>query len=260
MIRNTFSILSGIGEKKEKMLWREGIITWEDFLTASSVPFLPPAQKAFHDHLIATAAERLDAMDALYFKEFLKSRDHWRLFELFEGDAVCLDIETNGLPHWEGGYPTVVGLYDGHGYRAFIRGRDLTAERLMRALGGSKYLISFYGSVFDVPFLSRTLEGFTLEIPHFDLCFGARRLGFRGGLKKLEKHLGMERSEETTGLDGYDAVILWERSRRGREDALELLLRYNREDTVNLMDIARHVYRGLRASTGIEDYACAAHS
>jgi uncharacterized protein YprB with RNaseH-like and TPR domain len=70
----------------------------------------------------------------------------------------------------------------------------------------------------------------------------------------------MERSEETRGLDGYDAVILWERARRGREDALELLVKYNREDTVNLMDIARDVYRRLRASTGIEDYACAPHS
>jgi uncharacterized protein YprB with RNaseH-like and TPR domain len=260
MIRNTFSILSGIGEKKEKMLWSEGIITWEDFLLASSVKFLPPGRKVFYDHCIAAASERLDAMDAPYFKEFLKSRDHWRLFDLFREDAVCLDIESNGLPPWDGGYPTVVGLYDGHDYRAFIRGRDLTAEHLMRALGGYKYLITFYGSVFDVPFLSRSLEGFALGIPHFDLCFGARRLGFRGGLKKLEKHLGMERAEETRGLDGYDAVILWERAQRGRDNALDLLVKYNREDTVNLMDIARSVYRGLKASTGIEDYACAAHS
>ena len=35
MIRNTFCILEGIGEKLEKRIWKEGILTWEDFTNAS---------------------------------------------------------------------------------------------------------------------------------------------------------------------------------------------------------------------------------
>jgi hypothetical protein len=37
-------------------------------------------------------------------------------------------------------------------------------------------------------------------------------------------------------------------------EALELLKMYNREDTVNLFDIAGIVYERLRAQTGIEEF------
>ena len=39
MIKHTFSILPGIGDKLEKRLWRNGIVTWEDFLAANYIDF-----------------------------------------------------------------------------------------------------------------------------------------------------------------------------------------------------------------------------
>jgi uncharacterized protein YprB with RNaseH-like and TPR domain len=48
------------------------------------------------------------------------------------------------------------------------------------------------------------------------------------------------------GMDGYMAVLLWERYQRGDKGALELLLTYNREDVVNLevlMDAAFRMER-----------------
>ena len=36
------------------------------------------------------------------------------------------------------------------------------------------------------------------------------------------------------GMDGYMAVLLWQRYQRGDKGALDLLLSYNREDVVNL--------------------------
>ncbi|HZE21251.1 MAG TPA: ribonuclease H-like domain-containing protein, partial [Desulfobaccales bacterium] len=60
------------------------------------------------------------------------------------------------------------------------------------------------------------------------------RLGFKGGLKKIEPRFGIRRPDEVHGMDGYMAVLLWERYQRGDRGALERLLTYNREDVVNL--------------------------
>lgn len=253
MIRNTFSILSGIGEKLERRLWRNGILTWDDFINSPVPDFISPAKKMLFDKRLSVASRRLSNGDSGYFNGTLRRNEHWRLFDAFRADAVCLDIETNGFQPGNGGYVTLVGLYDGDDYKCFIKGKDLTPENLKAALSGYKYLITFFGSVFDVPFLNRTLS---LEpgIPHFDLCFGARRLGLKGGLKRLESSFGIQRRETVRGMSGYDAVLLWERARRGSKEALELLVLYNKEDTVNLMGIADTIYRELRATTGIETF------
>ncbi|MFC1549413.1 ribonuclease H-like domain-containing protein [Nitrospirota bacterium] len=254
MITNTFSILSGIGPSTERRLWREGILTWSDFTSSGDISFIPGRRKTLYDENLGEAIERLEARDSSFFGRMMKSTDQWRLFEEFGDDAVCLDIETNGLPATEGGYPTVVGLYGSDGFKAFVRGRDLNSRVIMESLSKYKYLITFYGSVFDIPFLSRSLSGFEVDMPHLDLCFASRSLGYKGGLKKLETTLGIGRSGETTGLDGYDAVLLWKRAQRGDSRALELLVQYNMEDTANLMSIARILYPKLKASTGIEEF------
>lgn len=254
MITNTFSILSGIGPSTEKKLWREGILTWPDFTSSHNISFISDSRKNLYDDTLAEAEERLNARDSAFFGRMMKASDQWRLFGEFGDDAVCLDIETNGLPAYDGGVPTVVGLYGSDGFKAFVRGDNLSLEALMDSLSGYKYLITFYGSVFDIPFLRSTLPGFDVTMPHMDLCFSSRSLGYKGGLKKLEKTLGIDRSGETTGLDGYAAVLLWNRAEAGDRRAMELLIQYNMEDTANLMQIARILYPRLRSSTGIEEF------
>lgn len=255
MITNTFSILNGIGQGIEKKLWGQGILSWDDFRSSESIGFISGRRKLAYDEGLEEAMGKLHNGDVSYFTRRLKQSEHWRLFETFSEEAVCLDIETTGIAAADGGKPTVVGLYDGREFTAFVKGRNLSSAALMDKLSRYKYLITFYGSVFDIPFLKSTLPGFRLDVPHFDLCFGARALGMKGGLKKLEPLMGIKRTEETSGLDGYDAVLLWRRARRGDERAMRLLVEYNREDTVNLMTIARNLYPQLRASTGIEEFA-----
>ncbi|MEW6002945.1 MAG: ribonuclease H-like domain-containing protein [Nitrospirota bacterium] len=254
MIKNTFSILDGIGQKLEKRLWREGILTWSDFLSADNLSFINTERKRLMDESLFFADNELSAGNAAYFANNLKRYEHWRLFDVFRDNAVCLDIETNGLPSDRGGYVTLVGLYNGNGYKYFIRKENFTAEALNEELSRYKFLITFYGSVFDIPFLRWSIPGLNLNIPHFDLCFGARKLGLRGGLKKLEPYFGIQRYEEVRGMDGYDAVLLWQRARMGDSRALELLMLYNKEDTVNLFTMADIIYSKLRALTGIEEY------
>jgi uncharacterized protein YprB with RNaseH-like and TPR domain len=253
VIKNTFSLLKGIGRNIELRLWRNGIVDWEDFIQAGQIGFIRRERKAFFDAKLSLAAGKLASGDSPYFALALRPGEHWRLFERFRGEAVCLDIESNGLPAGVGGCVTVVGLYDGFDYRAFVRGENLSAPALQRELSRYRYLITFFGSGFDMPFLRQSL-GVEFGGAHFDLCFGARRLGLKGGLKKLEREFAIGRDGAVTGLDGYDAVKLWEEARRGSRAARELLVLYNKCDTVNLWEMSEILYGRLRAQTGIEEY------
>lgn len=254
MIRNTFIHLDGMGEKTERRLWGDGILTWEDFLNKSEIDFLSAERKAEIDLNLADATSHLADGDAGYFRTALKANEHWRLYNEFGADAVFLDIETNGLQPDAGGYPTLVGIADRDGFRVFVHGRDLNAQNIMTALSGRKCLVTFFGSVFDIPFLTRTLAGFEIDMPHFDLCFGGKKIGLSGGLKNVEKAIGIARPSEVNSMNGYDAVLLWQRYQQGDTKALETLIQYNKEDTVNLIRLADAVYTGLRARSGIEEY------
>ena len=158
----------------------------ERFLEYPEDEFYKFRQKAVFDNSLCSASQELKNSNARYFAGTVKRKEHWRLFDKFKGEAVCLDIETSGLMPDKGGYVTVVGMYDGCDYKSFVRGNGLSPENLNKALSGYKYLITFYGAVFDIPFLFRSMPGLRFDIPHFDICFGSRKLGFQGGLKNLK--------------------------------------------------------------------------
>jgi uncharacterized protein YprB with RNaseH-like and TPR domain len=80
-----------------------------------------------------------------------------------------------------------------------------------------------------------------------------KRIGYSGGLKRVETQLGLQRSERTRGLDGWDAVRLWNEYRRGSWEALSLLLQYNEEDVVNMRPLLEFGYRELHARTWPEE-------
>jgi uncharacterized protein YprB with RNaseH-like and TPR domain len=69
-----------------------------------------------------------------------------------------------------------------------------------------------------------------------------RRIGYKGGLKNIEKILGISRSEDTEGMTGFDAVRLWKQYERGDKDALAKIIKYNNEDIVNLKSILELTY------------------
>ncbi|MDA8169706.1 MAG: ribonuclease H-like domain-containing protein [Nitrospiraceae bacterium] len=253
MIRNTFSMLNGIGERLERRLWKHGILRWGDFLGASSIGFVSQPRKEIYDRHLAEAERRLSHGDSDFFAQSLRQREHWRLYEIFKGEALCLDIETNGWQPAAGGYVTVVGLYDGYDYRAYVKGNGLNAGTLEKEFSNYRYLITFFGSGFDMPFLKQSL-GVSFHGAHFDLCFGARKLGLNGGLKRLEETLGIARDESVKGMDGYDAVKLWRHAKHGSRDALDLLVAYNRQDTVNLCAMAGIIYGKMKEQTGIGEF------
>lgn len=249
MLRSTFLFLRGIGESTERGLWAQGIRTWEDFLATPHIPGIPSARKSGYDQEVETAHRELLAGNARYFASLLKPREHWRLFESFRSKTAFLDIETTGGSVTEGAI-TLVGLYGSGGMKTFIHGESLSEEHLAAELASYDMLVTFYGSGFDLPFLKRQFPTLKLDHAHFDLCFASRRLGYRGGLKQLERDFGLIRPSAIRGLNGWDAVELWRAWQAGDAAARDRLIAYNAADTQNLKMLAEHLYDQLLRHQG----------
>lgn len=250
MIRRRFSIFKGIGQNNERAIWDAGVPDWRSFLDAGVVEKMTPRK---YDRLRPQVDEwntALERHDLAFFTGNLPRAEHWHLFDAFGDSVRYLDIETTGLSP---GYNdvTVVGIHDGKEFRALIRGKDLSTASLREALDGCKLLVSYFGSSFDVPFLRRAFPEVSWDIPHFDLCFAGRRLGLTGGLKFVEKALGIERPASLVEVDGFEAVRLWYRFyQAGDQAALAKLIEYNEADTANLADIAPIIYKELCRKVG----------
>jgi uncharacterized protein len=238
MIESSFCFLPGAGERTERRLWKRGIRTWADFLSSSSIPGIGSGRKLYYDEVLEQAKAHRNQEDARYFAIHLRPRDQWRLYEWLRPRAVYLDIETNSF-----GQIIVVGLY-GHGrFASFVQGESLDRRRLCDELTRYDLLVTFNGTAFDLPLLLATFQGLSLEQPHIDLCCLGRHLGYRGGLKAIERRLGISRPAEVQGMSGADAVQLWNRWRYSRDEgARERLLAYNEADCVNLLPLADTFY------------------
>jgi uncharacterized protein len=147
-----------------------------------------------------------------------------------------LDIETTGLSAGPDSI-TVVGIFlvDEYETRVIqLVGNDITEENLLTSLEGVETVYTYNGSRFDLPFIQAVL-GTNLEkrCDHRDLMYDCWNCNLKGGLKRVEVTLNINR--ELTGITGLDAVLLWQRYVNfGDKQALDILLRYNREDVVNL--------------------------
>jgi uncharacterized protein len=241
MLKRTFIHLPGVGPRSEVQFWRQGLATWEDFLGARRIRGLSRERLDWLKRELAGSLDNL--ADAAYFAARLQAGEHWRLFNQFRPKTAYLDIETTGTV-WPGLLVTVVGLYDGRDMRQFVQGCNL--QQFPQVLSEFDLLVTFNGTQFDLPVLKAYFPELSLPPAHVDLRFLMARLGFKGGLKKIEPRFGIHRPGEVDGMDGYAAVLLWERYQRGDKGALELLLTYNREDVVNLevlMDAAFRMYR-----------------
>ncbi|HEX9861058.1 MAG TPA: ribonuclease H-like domain-containing protein [Nitrospirota bacterium] len=250
MIRNTFLILPGIGHARERRLWEMGVLDWRGFTDRKRIPMFSPARKSMLDGLIGNAQEALDSGDYRYLGGLLGTPGIWRLWDELEKDAVCLDIETDGAPAHEGGV-TVAGFCSHGEYRAYVKGVNLDKDALAAEFEGARLLVSFFGSGFDLPYLKAAFPGLHVDVPHLDLCPAGHGAGLKGGLKKVEKVVGITRADEVDGMDGYEAVLLWRAHLAGKEGALDRLVSYNREDTVNLHTLAWIIYERLRELSGL---------
>lgn len=230
MLRCTFIHSPGVGDRTERWLWENGITDWDRFQARREIPGIGPTARARIDRALAGAMTALAEGDAGHFQRVLPSREAWRMYGDFQGSTRFLDIETEGLD-WRQDRITVIGISDGLTARAFVAGLDI--ELFEEALRGASLLVTFNGKAFDVPFIRRQFPSVRLPPAHIDLRHVLRAVGLQGGLKKIEREIGMDRGD-LSGVDGAFAVALWRRHERGDRRALPALMRYNLEDVVNL--------------------------
>lgn len=249
MLTSTFVFLQGIGPATERRLWQEGLLDWQSFLKEPRVDGFSPGRKSWCDRELTLAQSQFDAGHLHLLASRLQTREHWRFYDTCRSRTVYLDIETTGAsPRDED--VTVVGLHRNGRTISLVQGETLTTDRLQAEFDQCDLLVTFFGTGFDVPYLRAKFPRLQLPTPHFDLCFAARRLGLRGGLKHIEQEVGIEREASLRGLDGWDAVRLWSRWRRGDRTALDLLLAYNAADTENLVPLTALVYREMSSRFG----------
>jgi uncharacterized protein YprB with RNaseH-like and TPR domain len=239
MLNNTYIHISGVGKSLEKKIWAQGIHTWEEFLEMEDRISIPSTRKAIICEGIKKSSERLAAKDYYFFTQCLPSAEHWRTYPLFSESVAFVDIETTGLSQRRDRI-TVIGIYDGRESKTYVK--DINLDDIVDELSKYRLLVSFNGARFDIPFIKSEFPEIEFKQLHIDLVYPLRRIGYKGGLKNIEKILGISRSEDTEGMTGFDAVRLWKQYERGDKDALAKIIKYNKEDIVNLKTILELTY------------------
>lgn len=244
ILSRTFVHVPGVGLVTERALWENGITSWQKFLNSSSQI---PAYLRSRTHVyrfIEKSDEALRNLNAAFFEKHLPRDQWWRLYPNFESKCVFLDIETTGLSHYYDEI-TLVGIYDGKRVKTLLAGHNLA--NLSDLLRPYEIVVTFNGTLFDIPFLKTKFPSLRLPPIHLDLRYLLKRLGLSGGLKQIEQTLGIRRSKETQSVDGLMATVLWARYLRGDIQALEQLVKYNAADITSLQSLIGYTCQRLGA-------------
>jgi len=237
MLKNTFIHIQSIGAITEQRLWESGIKDW-DAIDGDLSSQVPPRRKYFLLSGIEESRQHLANRTMAYFSRRLPSNQSWRLFPEFRDSTAYLDIETTGLDRF---YNTIttIALYDGQAIKTYVQGVNL--DDFVEDIQHYKVIVSYNGKSFDVPFIENYFN-IRLDHAHIDLRYILHSLGFRGGLKGCERQMGMDRGD-LSDIDGFFAVLLWEEYRKiGDQKALDTLLAYNIQDTINLENLMVTAY------------------
>jgi len=246
VIQNSFIFLERVKRGIEENLWKQGIDSWDSFLNSKKIKGLSLTRKIYYNRKILEARKQLYNFNSTYFKNILPQSEYYRLYDFFKEDAVFLDIETTGLDSNNNDI-TVIGLFDGINTKTMIKGINLDYKVLKEEFKKYKLIVTFNGSSFDIPFINKIYPNLLPNIPNFDVKSITGRLNLKGGLKEIEKKLGIKRNKIIEKFYGGDALKLWKMYRAtGDEYYLKLLVEYNEEDIINLKTIAEYCVEKLK--------------
>ncbi len=233
MLQSTFQFLPNITATKEKQLWKQNIKTWDEFMKAKTIKGLTTEQKRECD-LILQQAKYAILEDKPSFFTKLPQKEMWRLYQSFKNKLRFLDIEIINKQR----EILVVSIADGFETKSFVRNHSLTPENLKKELEQDIILVTFNGSSFDLPILERYCKT-AFALPHIDLKHLCIKLGFKGGLKEVEKQLNIQRPQH---LYGNPSEVYRTFMASQDKEYLELIVQYNEEDTINLKPVLEKVY------------------
>lgn len=239
MIDQTFLCCFGVGPVTQKKIYEHGVKNWQQYLQFSeSLPLSGKLRKNI-EHDVKNLQAALDACDYTYLAKRFPVREHWRLLLKTIDQASYFDIETSGLSPENATITVIACLHKGVMHR-FVAGENL--DEFVDLLEDITTLISFNGSSFDVPWILNQFHLPDVDCLHLDLRWICYHLGLVGGLKAIEKKMGLQRPEGVIGLSGSDAVQLWERWAKKRDErAKKILINYCCEDVYSLEKISQKI-------------------
>lgn len=252
MLTSSFIFAQGITEDAERSIWGRGVTTW-DLLRkhrGEAAEAIGESRSKKLLEAVNQAQEALDKKDHHWFAQNWPSKESWRLYKGYceQREIALVDIETTGRTP---GYDqiTVIGLSNGTNEYAFVADRPLPGDdklqNYIEAIKTYELIITYNGISFDIPFIEKHFRdsSYQLNQPHIDLMWPARSLGLSGGLKDMEKQIGIERTGEIADIRGHEAITLWGQWKNsGDRNAYEKLVSYCKADCTNLQAFAEYVY------------------
>ncbi|HMP73339.1 MAG TPA: ribonuclease H-like domain-containing protein [Kiritimatiellia bacterium] len=227
--------LPGIGPRKLLTLHQRGLLDWFQ-LRASHPPQLPGLPPDPFLHALEQSIHAFTQHNLHHLVQTLKPQDHWRILHDFGHEATYLDIETTG-DDLDPSITVVACLHRGT-LHTFVQNENL--DDLLDLLDDIRLLVTFNGTGFDLPAIEDHFRIPPLHLPHLDLRWICYHHRLRGGLKAIEKNLGITRPSDLTGTDGAEAVWLWRQWTTTRNPASRLkLIRYCSADVITL-HLLRH--------------------
>jgi uncharacterized protein YprB with RNaseH-like and TPR domain len=228
--------LPGFGPRKIADLRQRGLDSWPRLLDHhGDLPGLdetaPPWVKA-----VRVGCEALARADLTRLVTTFHRSDHWRILADFLPQATYLDIETSGDTRHPD-LTLIIALHRGH-LHTFTAEQNLDA--FLDLLDDLTLLVTFNGASFDVPQLENHFHLPLHDLAHIDLRWVCYHRNLRGGLKEIERAIGLQRPPDLVGMDGAEADWLWRQWKEsGRRGLLDRLTRYCAADVLGLEHLAR---------------------
>ncbi len=252
MIRGCFRHLTGIGPRTAEALSGCGFATWEDCMAnENTLPFNGKRRKRFLAE-VSESASALGANDIRYFTSSFPAAEQWRILNDYFGAAAFIDVETTGLSR-NSCHASVIAAYYRGELHSFVYGENL--DDFLSFADGADLIVTFNGSSFDIPFIEKTFNIPSLDRPHVDLRWVAWHRGFRGGLKSIERQMGIRRPSRIEGIDGFEAVDLFYKWQAGDREARESLITYCEADVIATSLVAERLLAMNNAGRGVSDPA-----
>lgn len=239
MLTKSFIHIKGVGTKRERFLWKRGATSWDAVLASKKICDIPSSITHSIRKKVTESVSALECHDGAFFDACMPACEIWRLYPEFADKTVFLDIETTGLSP-EFCDITIISLFSQEGARALVRGKDL--DEFPRIISKYSLLVTYNGKCFDLPFLHAHFPQFQKSYAHIDLRYPLHRLGLSGGLKGVERKVGIHREGALSLVDGLMAISLWNKHKQGNKTALDTLCRYALEDVVNLQPLMELAY------------------
>jgi len=231
-ITSTFIHLNKVGEKTENDLWEKNILSWTDYQDNIEKTNLFFDNK---DSRLNSSLNAYEKKDVNFFAERMKKGDYYRLAISFPKDVLFLDIETTGLSRYYD-HITMIGWSINNQYGYYINGIS-DINTFVNVVKQSKVIVTFNGSIFDIPFIKQFFPQINFPHCHIDLRFFSKRFDLSGGQKKIEDQIKFKRPKSLKDTDGFTATVLWDEYKWGKKSSLEKLIAYNFSDVEGMKAI-----------------------